>query len=164
MPQIWTIFRSLQVKYWALLWTVCFCQLDIRFFSGSIRAGLSASTISSNCFTTVPVFTTLAPCATMPTHLNTNDLLQGSELSQTLSYPENSSATYGNASIGGLLMLKCDLVSYGRGLKVESCRSVFNYMKVDDTDTVFADRSTAKPPDLDLPFRSTSSNCLSTLN
>ena len=61
-------------------------------------------------------------------------------------------------------MLKCDPVRYGRGLKVESCRNVFNYMEVDNTDIVFADRSSAQPHDLDPPFSTTSSKCLSTLS
>ena len=120
--------------------------------------------MSSNCFIRVLVFTTLALGATLPRLLDTNDLLQGSELSPTLSYPENSSAIHGNTSTGGLLMLKCDPVRYGRGLKVESCRNVFTYMKVDETDTVFADRSSAQPHNLGLPFRTTSSKCLSILS
>ena len=137
--------------------------VDIRNSSSSIRAGFTASTKSSNCFITVIILPALALCATLPRLLDTNDLRQGSRLSQTLSYPETSSVTYGNASIGGLLMLKRNPVRYGRGLKVESCRNVFNYMKVDNTDIVFADRSSAQPHDLDLPFSTTSSKCLSTL-
>ena len=61
-------------------------------------------------------------------------------------------------------MLKCDPVRYGRGLKVESCRNVFNYMKVDNTDIVFADRSSAEPPHLDITFSTINSKCLGTLS
>lgn len=132
--------------------------VDIRHSFSGIRVGFTASTMSSDCFVTVIILSALALCATLPRLLDINDLRQGSRISQTLSYPETSSATYGNASIGGLLMLKCDPVSYGRGLKIESCRNFFNYMKVDTTDIIFADRSSAQPHDLDLPFTTTSSN------
>lgn len=38
-----------------------------------------------------------------------------------------------------------------------SCRKVFNFIAQDDTQTVFAERSTVQPHDLNLPFRAISS-------
>lgn len=43
---------------------------------------------------------------------------------------------------------------------MESCRKVFNFIPQDDTQTVFAERSTAQHHDLNLPFRATSNDAL----
>ena len=47
---------------------------------------------------------------------------------------------------------------------MESCRRVFNYLEVDDTEVTFADRSSAQPHDVSLPLRTTSSKCICTLS
>lgn len=105
------------------------------------------------------ILPTLALCAILPNILDNDDSLQGTVISPTLSYAENSSTIYGNRSVGNNLMLKCDKIPYGRDLKVESCRKVFNYLKADDTEVGFADRSSAQPHDVSLPLRTTSSKC-----
>ena len=115
-------------------------------------------------FVDILILPTLALCATLPNILDNDDLLQGSVISPTLSYAVNSSTTYGNRSVGNILRLQCDRIRYGRDLKVESCRKVFNYLKADDTEVIFADRSSAQPHDVSLPLRTTSGKCPNNLS
>ena len=107
------------------------------------------------------VFPVVASCAMLPQPLDTNDLLRGPFISPALRVSVNSSTITGNTSSGNLLKLRCDPVRYGRNLNVESCRKVFHFIARDDTQSVFAERGTVQPHDLNLPFRSTSSECLS---
>lgn len=107
---------------------------------------------------TVPV---LALCATVPQLPGTYDPWQGPVVFPALSSSENSSAATGNTSLGNILKLRCDSVRYGSHLKVESCRKVFNFIAQDDTQTIFAERDSVQPHDLNLPFRAYSSEYLS---
>ena len=102
----------------------------------------------------------LALCAILPNSLDNNDTWQGSVIFPVLPSPENSSFVLGNTSFEKILKIRCDPVRYGRRLKVESCRKVFNYMDADDAEIVFADRSNLQPHDVNLPFRDTSSEWL----
>lgn len=43
---------------------------------------------------------------------------------------------------------------------MESCRKVFGFIAQDDTQTVFAERGSVQPHDLNLPFRATSNDAL----
>lgn len=90
--------------------------------------------------------------------LDNDDISQGPVIPPTLSYALNSSNTYGNRSIGDILKFQCDRVRYGRDLKVERCRKLFEDLKADDTQVVFADRNDA-PHGLNLRLRTTSSKC-----
>ena len=109
----------------------------------------------------VLVLPVIASCAILPQPLDTNDLLRGPFISPALSLSVNLSTVTGNTSSGNLLKLRCDPVRYGRNLNVESCRKVFGFIAQDDTQTVFAERGIVQPHDLNLPFRATSSECLS---
>ena len=108
----------------------------------------------------VLILPALALCAILPNSLDTNDTGQGSVDFPVLPHPENSSFALGNTSFEKYLKIRCDPVRYGRRLKVESCRKVFNFMDADDAEIVFADRSSAQPHDVKLPFRDTSSEWL----
>ena len=109
------------------------------------------------------ILPTLALCAVLPNILDNDDVLQGSVVSPTLSYAVNSSITYGNRSVGNTLRYRCDRIRYGRDIKVKSCSKVFNYLKADDAEMIFADRSSVQPHDVNLPLRTTSSKCQYTL-
>lgn len=100
-------------------------------------------------------------CAVLPQPSDTCNLLQEPVISPALSNFENSSTASGNTSLDNILKLRCDPIRYGRNLKVESCRKVFGFIAQDDTQTVFAERGSVQPHDLNLPFRATSSECLS---
>ena len=102
---------------------------------------------------------TLALCAILPNTLANDHALQGSVIPPTLSYAVNSSTTYGNRSAGNMWSVQCSRIRYGRDLKVESCRKVFNYLGTDDAEVIFADRNSAQPRDVSLPMRTTSSKC-----
>ena len=100
----------------------------------------------------VLVFPVLALCVILPQTWDTYPVI-----SPALTSIKNLSAATGNTSLGNTLKLRCDPVRYGRNLNVESCRKVFNFIAPDDTQTVFAERSSVQPHDLNLPFRATSS-------
>ncbi len=103
------------------------------------------------------ILPTLATCANIPKLLNSSNPLQGSIVLPAIPYAGNSSTRNGITSLGTLLKLRCDPVRYGRNLKVESCSKVFDYMNIDGTETIFADRDSTQPHDLNLPSRATSS-------
>lgn len=102
----------------------------------------------------IPVF---ALCAILPQPLGTHDLLQGPVISPAYTFFDNSSAPTGNVSSDNILKLRCDPVRYGRNLKVESCRRIFNFMSSDDTPTIFAERGSFQAHVANLPYRATSS-------
>ena len=110
-------------------------------------------------FVDIIVLPTLALCAVLPNILDNDDILQGSVVSPTLSYAVNSSTTYGNGSVGNTLRYRCDWIRYGRDIKVKSCSKVFSYLKVDDAEMIFAERSSVQTHDVNLPLRTTSSKC-----
>lgn len=122
------------------------------------RTGSPASTMTWTFMIDVLIVPVLALCAILPQPRDADDLLQGPVTSPALTLFENSSAAAGNISHGNVLKLKCDSVRYGRDLKVESCRKVFNFIGQDDTQTVFAERSTVHHHDLNLPFRASSND------
>lgn len=97
--------------------------------------------------------------AILPQSLDTYDLLHGPGISSAPLSIGNTSATTANTSSGNILKLRCDPIRYGRNLHVGSCRKIFNFIAQDDTQTVFAERDTIQPHDLNLPFRVTSSEC-----
>ena len=97
----------------------------------------------------------LAVCVIMPQPLDTYPVI-----SSALTNVVNLSATTGNTSLGNILRLRCDPVRYGRNLNVGSCSKASTFLPPDDTQTVFAERGSVQPHDLNLPFRATSSECL----
>ena len=105
-----------------------------------------------------------ALCVILPKTLGNDDTLQASAITPTLSHAANSSSTYGNGSAGNMWSVQCSRIRYGRDLKPESCRKVFNYLGTDDTQVIFADRNSAQPRDVSLPVRTTSSKCPCTLS
>lgn len=107
------------------------------------------------------VFSGTAICRLLPQLVNTYNLSQGPVTSPALSFSGNSSVATGNISFDNILKLRCDPIRYGRNLRSESCRKVFNFIPQDDRQTVFAERDSGQPHDLNLPFRATSSECLS---
>ena len=115
-------------------------------------------------FVNIIILPTLALCAVLPNVLDNDDNLQASVVSPTPSYAINSSTTYGNGSVGNTLRYRCDWIRYGRDIKVKSCSKVFDYLKADDAEMIFADRSSVQPHDVNLPLRTTSSKCQYTLS
>lgn len=105
----------------------------------------------------LPVFVL---CAATPLPSKASDFLALPVVSPALPFLENSSATTGNTSFGNILKVRCDAVRYGRSLNVGSCRNVFDYMNTEDVQTLWADRTSVQPHDVDLPFRLPSSECL----
>ena len=103
----------------------------------------------------VLVLPALALSVIMPHPLDTYPVI-----SSALTNVVNSSAATGNPSLGKILRLRCDPVRYGRNLRVESCSKASSFLPRDDTQTVFAERDSVQPHDLNLPFRATSSECL----
>ena len=124
------------------------------------RTRLANIAMSSTILIKVLSLPVLALCAILPLPSDTGDTLQELPTYSALSSPGNSSALSGNNSISTRFNYKCDWVRYGRGLKVESCKSVFNFIKPDNVETVYADRSSAQHHDVDLPVRATSSKWL----
>lgn len=108
----------------------------------------------------VLILAAFALCAVVPQPSDTYDLLQGPVISPALYFPENLSFATNDTSFDEVLKLRCNPVRYGRNLNVGSCRKVFNFIAQDDTQTVFAERSTVQPHDLNLPFRAISSDGL----
>lgn len=108
----------------------------------------------------VLILPVLVLCAVVPQPLDTDILLQGPFNIPALSFSKNSSAAIDNSSLSNIPKLRCDPIRYGRNLNVGSCRKVFNFVAPSDTQTIFGDRSSLEPHDLDLPFRFTSSKCL----
>lgn len=72
--------------------------------------------------------------------------------------PANMLASSSNtSSSGNLLKIACDGTKYGKNLKVNSCRSVFNFMMKNETQFTFAERDSGVPSDISLPLRTLSS-------
>ncbi|KAM0795954.1 hypothetical protein BDR22DRAFT_893643 [Usnea florida] len=106
---------------------------------------------------TVSILPALALSITLPPLQDTNNTSQPPTLSPSLFSAENTSTTYTNTSLGKILKINCDPVRYGRNLKVSSCKNVFTYLAPNDTQTVFAERGSVQPHDVNLPYRITSS-------
>ncbi len=126
-------------------------------FPIALWAGSSAFTMCVKDLIVLLILPTFALCAKIPSLLNISNPLQGSINFAAIPYSGNSSAATGNTSVGTLLNFKCNPVRYGRHLKVESCRKVFDYLEMDDEETIFADRGSTQPHDLNLPSRVTGS-------
>lgn len=62
-----------------------------------------------------------------------------------------------NSSSGNKLQIACDARKYGKNLKVNSCRNVFNFLKKDDLQFRFSERDSGVPSDVPLPLRTLSS-------
>ena len=70
----------------------------------------------------------------------------------TMLIPLNNSDTSANK-----LKVTCDGMTYGKNLKVPSCRKVFGYMRHDSTQYTFVERLSGIPGDVLLPLRTYSS-------
>ena len=66
--------------------------------------------------------------------------------------PSNDSDTSGNK-----LKITCDGMTYGKNLKVPSCRKVFGYLRQDPTQYTFVERGSGIEGDVPLPLRTYSS-------
>lgn len=73
----------------------------------------------------------------------------------TILIPSNNSDTSANK-----LTITCDGMTYGKNLKVPSCRKVFDYMSHDSTQYTFVERLSGIPGDVSLPLRTYSNDGL----
>ncbi|KAM0796442.1 hypothetical protein BDR22DRAFT_525996 [Usnea florida] len=73
----------------------------------------------------------------------------------SISIPSNDSDTSGNK-----LKITCDGMTYGKNLKVPSCRKVFGYTRHDPTQYTFVERGSGIPGDVPLPLRTYSNDGL----
>ena len=71
--------------------------------------------------------------------------------------PANILASSSNTSSENVLKISCDGTTYGKNLRVKSCRNVFNFMVKNETQFTFAERDSGVPCDVPLPLRTLSS-------
>ena len=74
--------------------------------------------------------------------------------SLSLTVPPLSSNASSSSNVLGVI---CSGIRYGRNLKVNSCRNIFDYLVKSDTQNAFAERDSGIPYDVPLPWRTLSS-------
>lgn len=99
--------------------------------------------------------------ASLPQRLESiSSLAAGSTTSPSLLSPAILVPSGTNSSYAAKLKIRCD-VKYGKNLKVNSCRKVFDYLTKNETQFAFAERDSGVPFDVPLPLRTFSSEILS---
>ena len=100
--------------------------------------------------------------ASLPQHPeNISDLAAKPISSTNLLSPTSILASSSNLSSSeNLLKIGCDARTFGKNLKVQSCRNLFQWMHKDDRQFEFAQRDSGLPADVSLPLRTLSSKTL----
>lgn len=87
-----------------------------------------------------------------------DSLAAGPTSSSNLLSPANILAPSTNtSSFGAMLKIACDATKYGKNLKVQSCRNVFNFLNKEERQFTFGERDSGVPFDVPLPLRTLSS-------
>lgn len=104
--------------------------------------------------------------ASLPRHPESiSDLAANSTSSSNLLSPANILASSSNLSSSeNLLKIGCDARTFGKNLKVQSCRNVLRFMHKDEKQFSFAQRDSGLPADVTLPLRTLSSKSLAELS
>lgn len=100
--------------------------------------------------------------ASLPRHTESISDLAAKPISPSnLLSPANIPASSSNLSSSeNLLKIGCDARKFGKNLKVQSCRNVFNFVLKDEKQLRFAQRDSGLPADVSLPLRTLSSKTL----
>ncbi len=88
---------------------------------------------------------------------NAASLAAGPMSSSNLAAPALLTPSSSNYSSENMLGISCDSRKFGKNLKVNSCRNIFNYLIKDETQYDFADRDSGRPNSVPLPLRTYSS-------
>ena len=84
--------------------------------------------------------------------IGTGPISNSNPLSLTVPAPSSNSSSSGN-----VLKIFCGARKYGKNLKVNSCRNIFDFISKDETQETFADRDSGIPFTVPLPWRTLSS-------